>query len=117
MQSSVSLNVPCKVMLKTVTGWLPELVSVTVWGALVVVTSWLAKFKTVAESVAHGPVPVPDRLTVCGLLLAVSDETVRVAVASPQTSGEKTTLMVQLPPGAMEGLVPVADVLQVSVSE
>jgi len=67
--------------------------------------------------VAQGPVPVPDKLTVCGLLLAVSDETVSVAVAAPQTAGWKTTLMVQLPPGAIEGLVPVDEVRQVSVSE
>jgi hypothetical protein len=53
----------------------------------VVVTSWLANVNTVAESVAQGPVPVPDKLTVCGLLLAVSEETVSVAVSTPHTSG------------------------------
>jgi hypothetical protein len=50
-------------------------------------------------------------------LLAESDVTVSVAATAPHSTGWKTTLMVQLPPGAIEGLVPLDEVLQVSVSE
>ena len=60
---------------------------------------------------------MPDKLTAWGLLLAVSDVTVSVAVAAPHTKGSKTTLIVHVPPGAIEGLVPLDEVLQVSVSE
>ena len=45
------------------------------------------------------PVPVPVRLTVCGLEVALS-VTISVPVAVPSASGVKETEMMQLAPGA-----------------
>ena len=59
------------VMLKVV---VPVLVRVTVWAVLVISTGWLEKARLVGERLA-GPVvlvPVPERLTVWGLPLALS---------------------------------------------
>jgi hypothetical protein len=55
----------------------------------------------VGERLTTGPVPVPERLTVCGLPLALSvmlTEAVRIPVAE----GVKVKLAVQLAPGATE---------------
>ena len=49
--------------------------------------------------VAAADVPVPERLAVCGLPLALS-VTVRAAVRVPVAAGEKVTLIVQLAPAA-----------------
>jgi hypothetical protein len=79
---------------------LPLFVRVTVCAALVVPTVWLAKVRLVGEKVATGPelvVPVPVRLTVCGLPLALS-VIVMVAVLVPDAVGAKVTLIVQLAP-------------------
>jgi hypothetical protein len=46
-------------------------------------------------------VPVPERLTVCGLPLTLS-EMLRVAVAAPLAEGVKVTLITQLAPAATE---------------
>jgi len=86
------------VMLKTV---LPVLLSVTGCTALVVPMDWLPKARLVAVRLTAGPVPVPVRLTVCGLPLALSvmlTEAVRV----PGAEGVNLTLIVQLPPAATE---------------
>src|SRR5579864_1820904 len=54
----------------------------------------------VGERLIVGPVvPVPDRVTTCGLLLALS-ETLSVAVRVPVAVGAKEMLMVQDPPAA-----------------
>lgn len=60
---------------------------------------WLLKDKLGADNPAMGPLPVPVRLMLCGLLLALS---VRVMVAErvPVTAGVKVTPTEQLPPTA-----------------
>ena len=62
---------------------------------LVVLTCWLPNDSDVGESVAEGVlVPVPLRLAVCGLLLALS-LTDSVALRLPVAVGVNVTLMVQ----------------------
>src|SRR5947207_5198574 len=73
------------------------LVTVTVWAALVVPTSWLPKERPAAEKLA--PVPLPVSATLCGLLLALSAK-VRLAVRVPAVAGVKATSTLQVPPGA-----------------
>jgi len=51
--------------------------------------------------VQGAPVPVPERLTVCGLVVAVS-VTVRAPVAAPSASGVNVTERTQLAPGASD---------------
>ena len=82
---------------------LPVLVRVTVWGALVVCVAWLAKTRLVAEGLAVGAVvvPVPERLTVWGLPLALS-AILSVAVRTPLAEGVKVMLIVQLAPASTE---------------
>jgi hypothetical protein len=76
---------------------LPAFLIVTVLGELVVPIFCLAKLSEVVES--DTAVPVPVRLTVCGLPAAVS-VTVRVAVLVNAAVGVNLTLMVQLEPAA-----------------
>ncbi len=76
---------------------LPLLVSVTVCAELVVLTAWLPKAMLVGLSEAVGPVPVPVRLTLCGLLDALP-VTVSEADGEKATVGAKVTEMVQLAP-------------------
>jgi len=79
----------------------PELVSVTVFAALVVFTKWLPKAKLVGDKLTAGVAPVPERLTACGLPLALS-VTVMVPGWLPMAVGVKVTLMEQLAPAATE---------------
>ncbi len=53
------------------------------------------------ERLTIGIVPVPESVTVCGLLPALS-ETVIAPVLSPATVGVNVTLIVQLAPAATE---------------
>ena len=73
----------------------PLLVRVTAWAALLVPTCWLANVRVVLDKVTAGAIPVPLRLTVCGLPapLSVMDT---VPVRVPVVVGVKVTLMVQL---------------------
>ena len=64
-------------------------------------TVWLAKVRLVGERLAEDAVPVPERLTLWGLPLTLS-EMVRAAVAAPLAEGLKVTLIVQLAPAATE---------------
>ncbi len=82
-----------------VKGAVPELVSVTVCGALVVPTDTLPKFRLVVDRLTRGAVPVPVRLTVWGLPLALSLID-RVALRVPAAVGVKVTLMAQFAPAA-----------------
>ena len=84
------------VMLKLV---FPVLFRVTVCAALVVPMDRLVKVRLVAVRLAAGPVPVPVRLTVCGLPLALS-VMLTEAVRLPGAEGVNVTLIVQLPPAA-----------------
>jgi hypothetical protein len=78
---------------------------VTDLAALVEPTAVVLKLKDVADSVT-GALPVPLRLTVCGLLMALSAK-VSVPVAAPSATGVKVTPTVQVAPAAM----PVPQVL------
>ena len=64
-------------------------------------TGWLPKARLLAERLTADAVPVPDRLTVWGLPLALS-LMLTEAVRLPLAVGVKVTLMVQLPPAATE---------------
>src|ERR1700746_969502 len=86
----------------------PLLVRVTDCAALLVPTCWLAKLRLVVERLTAGAfdaVPVPVRLTVCGLLLALS-VIVIAPVRVPVAVGVKVTLMLQLAQAA-SGLLQV----------
>jgi hypothetical protein len=79
---------------------LPVLVNVTVCEGLVVPTGSDGKIGG-ADKLTVGPVPVPLRLTVCGLFAALS-VIVRLAVSVPRAKGVKVTLIVQLASAATE---------------
>ena len=64
-------------------------------------TTWLAKVRLVGEMLTAGAVPVPVRLTLWGLPVALSlmaSEAARL----PGAEGVKVTLIVQLAPAATE---------------
>jgi len=77
----------------------PTLVSVTVFARLVVPVATAPKLKLVGESFAV--VPIPDRLTFCGLPEALS-VTLSIAVRVPDAVGLNVTLMLQLAPAPSE---------------
>jgi hypothetical protein len=62
-------------------------------------TTWLAKVRLVGEMLTAGAVPVPVRLTLCGLPAALSVRVI-AAVRVPLAAGVKVTLIVQLAPAA-----------------
>ena len=64
-------------------------------------TGWLPKLTLVGVRLTTGAVPVPVRLTVCGLPMALS-AIVTEAVRVPAVVGVNVTLIVQLPPAATE---------------
>jgi hypothetical protein len=68
---------------------------------LVVPTVWFPKGRAVEERLTAGAVPVPERLTACGLPLALS-VMLTEAARLPLAKGVKVTLIVQLPPAATE---------------
>ena len=74
------------------------MVRVTFRVELVFPTVTVPKFIEPVESVT-GAVPVPERLTVCGLFPALSEK-VKVPEAEPDAAGENVTPTVQCPPGA-----------------
>ena len=84
---------------------LPVLVTVTNCVALVVPTAWLAKVNEAGERLATGPLdveaPVPVRVAVCGLPVALS-VAATVAVRVPEAAGVNVTLIVQLAPAATD---------------
>src|ERR1700747_2758413 len=90
-------------MLVTVSGPLPVLVKVTVFTALVVSTVWLPKVSEVGDRLTAGAlVPVPVRLTICGLPTMLS-ATLIVPVKVPVAVGVNVTLIVQGAPARREG--------------
>lgn len=103
-QLSFSAKAPEMVTFVMVRSAEPVLVSVTACGALVVPTSWSPKVKAVGENVATGAgvVPVPLRLTCCGLPAALSAIEI-VAVSAAAVEGVNVMLMVHCdPPAASE---------------
>ena len=81
----------------------PVLFKMTARGALVVVTGWLPKARLLGErpATAAALAPVPVRLMICGLSLALS-VMVNAALRLPAAVGVNVTLTVQLPPAATE---------------
>jgi uncharacterized protein YybS (DUF2232 family) len=80
---------------------LPPFVRVTLCAVLVVPSAWFPKDRLVEESVTDATAPVPERLTVCGLPLALS-VMLTEAARLPLAEGVNVTLIVQLPPAATE---------------
>jgi hypothetical protein len=80
---------------------LPELLRVTDCAGLVVPRVWVMKVRLEAVRVTVGLVPVPVRLTVCGLPAALS-EMFTVAVRLPAAAGVNVTLIVQFSSAASE---------------
>ena len=80
---------------------LPELVSVTASGALVVPTGWPPKSRAEGDRLATGPSknPVPVKLTVWGLFAAASVKVI-VPVLVPPAPGANVTLTVHAAPTA-----------------
>ena len=89
--------VPLNAMPLMVNAVLPVLFKVTVCPALVEPTFWLVKVKLEAVNAAVGALPVPVKLTNCGLVLALS-LIVIVADLAPDAVGEKVTVILQLLP-------------------
>ena len=81
----------------------PVLFRVTESGVLVVPRVWLGKGKVEGLGMAAGPVPVPVRVTVCGLPGALS-VMVTAAVSVEAKVGLNVTLIVQLVPAATDPL-------------
>ncbi len=77
----------------------PVLVRVTACTALVVPSVWLGKVRLVVVRLTAGPPPVPVRLTVWGLPVALS-LTFNMAVRVPGAAGVKVTVIMQLAPAA-----------------
>jgi hypothetical protein len=80
---------------------LPPFVRVTLCAVLVVPSAWFPNDKLLEDSVTDAAVPVPDRLTACGLPVALS-AMLSEAVSALAREGLKVTLIVQLPPAATE---------------
>src|SRR5881394_336238 len=74
-----------------------RLVTVTVWGALVLSTTWVPKLMEVGETTTDWP--VPERATACGLpgASSVNDN---VPLRAPFLVGVKVTLTAQFAPAA-----------------
>jgi hypothetical protein len=90
---------PVSAMLEMLKAAVPVFVSVTVWAALVEPTAWPAKARLLGDTLAMGAVPVPLRLTVCGLPLALSVN-VTAAERVPLAVGLNVTLIEHLAPAA-----------------
>ena len=93
------LLVPVIAMLVIVIATVPVLLNVIVCAALVVPTFWLPNLRLVAENPRVEVMPVPVRLTICGLLLALS-KMLRKALSAPNWLGWNWSVIVQLAPGA-----------------
>jgi hypothetical protein len=78
---------------------LPVLVRVTDWEGLARPTDWLPKVRFGGEMLTPAPAPMPLRLTLWGLPVALSVR-VTAAVRVPPAAGVKITLILQLAPAA-----------------
>ena len=94
-------SAPVKAMLEMLKLALPVLLRVTTCEELVMSTASFPKDRLEGERLAAALVlaPVPERLTVCGLPVALSVR-VTAAVRVPVAAGLKVTLIVQLAPAA-----------------
>jgi hypothetical protein len=92
---------PVTAMLAMFNDALPVSFRVTDCAELVVPRFWLPKARVLADRLAVGFVPVPVRLTGCGLPAALS-EIITVAVRLPTPAGVKVTLIEHSAPAATE---------------
>ena len=81
----------------TVRAALPVLLRVTAWAEVVLPTDTLPKERLLGETPATAVVPVPERLMVCGLPVALS-ATLTIAERMPDAVGLKVMLIVQVDP-------------------
>ena len=86
---------PLKEIVPTAMLAFPVFLSVTERAVLLVFTACAPKASEVGDTLAVGPVPVPLRETVCGLVGSESTRD-KAAVRVPLADGWKVTLMVQL---------------------
>ena len=93
--------VPVTVTAVTFNVAFPVLFTVTVWAALVVPTPCALKPRLEAVRLTTGPLPVPVKVTLCGLSGALSVMVI-AAVRLPTAPGVKITLIEQLPPAATD---------------
>lgn len=84
--------VPVNAMLVRLKAALPVLLRVTALTALVMSTGSLPKARVVGERLTTGAMPVPERLTVWGLPVALS-EMLNVPLLLPRDGGVKLTLI------------------------
>jgi hypothetical protein len=91
--------VPVNPMVLIASAPVPLFVSVTDCAALVVPVVWLPKVRLDGLSETEGAVPLPERLTVCGLPEALSATEIE-ALRGPGAPGANVTLIVQLAPAA-----------------
>ena len=82
-------------MLAIVKVAVPVLLRVKLAGELLVAAGWLGKARLAGERPTSGAVPVPVRLTVCGLFVALSVK-VKLAVRLPAVVGVNVKLTVQV---------------------
>lgn len=100
-QLFVCAKSPLAAMLVTLRVAPPVLESVTACAALVVPTVWLVNVRVEGETPATGTLPLPLRLTVCGLPGALS-LTLSVPERIPAAVGVNVTLIEQLLPAATD---------------
>jgi len=92
---------PATAMLVIPEAWALELVSVSDWPGLGVPSSWVPKVRVLVERATPLDMPVPVRLMVCGLPVALSVNTTE-AVRAPAALGVKVTLRVHWAEGASD---------------
>ena len=82
-------------MLATVSGASPIFDSMNCWAPLGVFTGSLANVRAGTDKLTTGAMPVPDKPSVCGLLLA-SSKMLTFAVRLPRLEGVNVTLIVHI---------------------
>lgn len=98
-RSLTMVKSPAGATLVTLSETLLGLVSVTVFAALATSTGCWPKLRLMGEKVGFTRMPLPDRLTFCGLFEAASVN-VNVPVRVPVWLGVKTTPTTQFAPAA-----------------
>jgi hypothetical protein len=91
---------PLMLMELICSGALLVFISVTIWEALLVFTSWFAKLRLAGDSVGAASTPLPERGTLVGLVGA-SLVMLSVAEPGPGDRGVNPIWIVQLPPAGV----------------
>src|SRR5258708_1482002 len=98
-QVLVCVKLPLAVMLLMCNGAVPVFFRITSRPLLTVPTTWLPNNTAFRDKLTAGATPVPLKVTICGLLVALSS-IVRFGERAPAKAGVKVTLIVQLCPAA-----------------